>query len=87
MKTKAKFWYNRYKYYRDKLNTLISKSKKNHLQKYFQENYHDSKKTWQKTTQSYSKIWTQKNLVIFMEFHQTDKNSSPLFSRTIDSNL
>ena len=34
MKTKAKFWYNRYRYYRDKLNTLISKSEKNHLRKY-----------------------------------------------------
>ena len=29
IKTKAKLWYNRYKYYRDKLNALISKSKKN----------------------------------------------------------
>ena len=29
IKTKAKFWYNRYKDYRDKLNALISKSKKN----------------------------------------------------------
>ena len=48
MKTKAKFWYNRYKYYRDKLNALISKSNKNHLRKYFQKNYHDSKKTLQK---------------------------------------
>ena len=45
MKNKAKFWYNRYKYYRDNLNALISKSKKKHLRKYFQENYYDSKKT------------------------------------------
>ena len=28
MKTKAKFWYNKYKYHSDKLNALISKSKK-----------------------------------------------------------
>ena len=28
MKTKAKLWCNRYKYYRDKLNASISKSKK-----------------------------------------------------------
>ena len=48
MKTKAKFWYNKYKYHSDKLNALISKSKKNHLRKYFEENYNDSKKTWQK---------------------------------------
>ena len=48
MKTKAKFWYNRYKYYRDKLNALISKSKKTHLRQYFQENYHDSKITFAK---------------------------------------
>ena len=48
MKTKAKFWYSRYKYYRDKLNALISKSKKTHLHQYFQENYHDSKITFAK---------------------------------------
>ena len=48
IKTKTKFQYSRYRYYRDKLNGLISKSKKKHLHKYFQENYNDSKKTWQK---------------------------------------
>lgn len=52
MKTKAKFWYNKYKYHSDKLNALISKSKKNHLRKYFEENYNDSKKTWQKINEN-----------------------------------
>ena len=61
MKTKAKFWCNRYKYYRDKPNALISKSKKTHLHKYFQENYLHSKRLWQKinehlyTSQKYAK--------------------------------
>ena len=36
--TQKKFWYNRYKHYRNTLNSLISKSKRNNLRKYFQDN-------------------------------------------------
>ena len=39
LKTKSKFWYDRYKYYRNTINKLINKSKNNHLRNYFQENY------------------------------------------------
>ena len=42
------FWYKRYRYYRNKINILIKKSKKNYLRKFFQENFNNSKKTWNK---------------------------------------
>ena len=42
------FWYERYRYYRNKINMLIRKSKKNYLRKFFQENFENSKKTWNK---------------------------------------
>ena len=38
------FWYERYQYYRNKINMLIKKSKKNYLRKFFQENFNNSKK-------------------------------------------
>ena len=43
LKTQLKFWYDRYKYYRNTVNKLITKSKNNHLGNYFQENYSVSK--------------------------------------------
>ena len=39
-----KFWYNRYKHYRNTLNSLISKSRRNNIRKYFQDNQQYSKK-------------------------------------------
>ena len=44
-------WYHRYKFYRSKVNMLISKSKKNYLRNYFQENSKKSKETWTKINQ------------------------------------
>ena len=38
IKTQSKFWCCRYKYYRETINTLITKSKTNHVRNYFQEN-------------------------------------------------
>ena len=38
IKTQSRFWYCRYKYYRNTINTLITKSKRNHLRNFFQEN-------------------------------------------------
>ena len=37
IKKKDTFWFERYKYYRNKVNMLISKSKRNYLRKFFQE--------------------------------------------------
>ena len=42
------FWYERYKFYRNKISKLISKSKKNHLRKFFQDNFQNSRDTWKK---------------------------------------
>ena len=38
------FWYERYRYYRNKINMLIRKSKKNYLRKFFQKNFKTLKK-------------------------------------------
>ena len=37
------FWYERYKFYRNKISKLISKSKQNHLQKFFQDNFQNAR--------------------------------------------
>ena len=39
VKTQPKFLCGRYKYYRNAINKLITRSKNNHLRNYFQENY------------------------------------------------
>ena len=48
MKTKNKFWFDRYKHYRNILNILITKSKKNHLRDFFQKHHQNLKKMWTK---------------------------------------
>ena len=40
------FWHHRYKHYRNTLNGLISKSKRKHLRKYFQDNQQNFKRMW-----------------------------------------
>ena len=50
-----KFWYELYKYYRNKINILIKKSKRNHLRSYFQSNLANSKLTWNKINNILSK--------------------------------
>ena len=44
MKTKNKFWFDRYKHYRKVLNSLVTKSKKNHLRDFFQKHHQNLKK-------------------------------------------
>ena len=46
MKSKDNFWYQRYKYYRDKLNHLLRKSKQIYFKEYFESCKKDSKKIW-----------------------------------------
>ena len=48
VKTQSKFWFDRYKYYKNTINELITKSKNNHLRNYFKENYSNSQKVWSK---------------------------------------
>ena len=42
------FWYECYKYYRNKTNMLIKKSKRNHPSSYFLSNLDNSKLAWNK---------------------------------------
>ena len=48
LRFRRKFWYNRYKHYRNMVNNLINKSKKKHLRHYFQEKFLNTKKVWSK---------------------------------------
>ena len=58
------FWYHRYNFYRSKVNMLISKSKKNYLRSYFQENSKNSKKPWTKINQILQKNKNVKNGIL-----------------------
>ena len=49
------FWYDRYKFYRNKISKLTSKSKKNHLRKFFQDNFQNSRDTWKKINELLSR--------------------------------
>ena len=42
------FWYERCKFYRNKINKLISKSKKSYLRKLLQDNFQNSRGSWKK---------------------------------------
>ena len=46
LKSKDSFWYQIYKYYRDTLNHLIRKSKRNHYRSYFETFKNNSKLIW-----------------------------------------
>ena len=48
IKSKEKFWYERYKNHLHMISKLISKSKKNYFRKFFQENHTKSKVIWTK---------------------------------------
>ena len=61
------FWYHRYKFYRSKVNMLISKSKKKYLRIYFQENSKNSKETWTKINQLLQKNKNVKNDILLSE--------------------
>ena len=55
IKKQDPFWYERYKFYWSKVRMLISKSKQNHLQAFFQENLKNSKKLWNKINEFINK--------------------------------
>ena len=56
------FWYERYKFYRNRISKLISKSKKIHLRKFFQDNFENSRDSWKKKLMNYS-IGNQKKMM------------------------
>ena len=62
------FWYHRYKFYRSKVNMLISKSKKKkYLRRFFQENSKNSKETLTKINNHLQKNKTVKNDILLSE--------------------
>ena len=55
LKSKDPYWYQQYKYYRDTLNHLIRRSKKNHYKSYFEIFKTNSKKIWKGINELISK--------------------------------
>ena len=73
-KTHSKFWCYRYKYYRNTINTLITKCKRNHLKKLFQEIV--QKKVWSKISamlQNIRKHFEEIFLSMMRKLSQTKK--------------
>ena len=52
---KDSLWYHRYKKYRDEINHLIRRSKRNYYRKYFEKFRLNSKKTWTRITEIINK--------------------------------
>ena len=67
IKKKDTFWFERYKYYRNKVNMLISKSKRNYLRKFFQEVENNLKKTWTKINGILNEKCNDKNNIFLSE--------------------
>ena len=77
MKKQEMFWYNRYRYYKTKISMLIRKSKQNYLQKFFQENYLNSKRIWGKINELLNKKRSATNDIFLNEngaIKQTSKS-------------
>ena len=73
IRKKDDFWFERCKFYRNKVNMLISKSKRNYVGKYFQEVEGNSKRTW---TNISNKKCTAKNDIFLSENSQIITNYS-----------
>ena len=61
------FWYERYKFYRNKINKLISKSKKSYLRKFFQDNFQNFGGSWKKFNQFLNKKPNKNDDIIIKE--------------------
>ena len=64
LKSKDTFWYQRYKYYRDTLNHLIRRSKRNHYRSYFETFKNNSKHIWK----GVNELINQNKLQIFQRY-------------------
>ena len=65
------FWYERYKFYRNKINKLISKIKKNHFRKFFQYNFQNSRGTWKRINELLNKKPNKNEDVVINEYWAT----------------
>ena len=61
------FCYERYKFYRNKIKKLISKSKKEHLRKFFQDNFQNSKDKWKENNKLLNKKANKNDGIIIIE--------------------
>ena len=61
------FCYERYKFYRNKIKKLISKSKKEHLRKFFQDNFQNSKDKWKENNELLNKKANKNDGIVIIE--------------------
>jgi hypothetical protein len=66
VKSQDDFWYHRYKYYRDMINSLIRKSKKTYYKKFFNNNENDAKKLWSQVNSIINKNNCKKKCEIYL---------------------
>ena len=66
-KKKKIFWYERYKFYRNMINKLISKSKKKSSSKVFQDNFQNSRGTWKKVNEILNKKPNKNDNIVINE--------------------
>ena len=66
-KKKKIFWYERYKFYRNRINKLISKSKKKSSSKVFQDNFQNSRGTWKKVNEILNKKPNKNDNIVINE--------------------
>ena len=65
------FWYERYKFYRNKINKLISKIKKNYFRKFFQDNFQNSRGTWRRINELLNKKPNKNEDLVINEYWAT----------------
>ena len=70
------FWFERFKFYRNKVNMLISKRKRNYLRNLFQEVEDNSKKSWTKINEVLNIKRYAKNSIFLSENGQIITNQS-----------
>ena len=66
-KKKKIFWYERYKFYRNRINKLISKSKKKSSSEIFQYDFQNSRGTWKKVNEILNKNPNKNDNIVINE--------------------
>ena len=67
MQKKKIFWYERYKFYRNRINKLISKSKKKSSSEIFQYDFQNSRGTWKKVNEILNKKPNKNDNIVINE--------------------
>ena len=77
LKTKQQFHYQRYKVYRDKINHLLRKSKKDYYSKYFEKNAKNAKKNWKQINTIVNKTKTS-DIITCIDTNDMQYETDPL---------